>query len=129
MVDQIPEVWNFLDDNYDDHRMHNFRFIPNKIPGVQLDLGEQNSPIEFFFELFSDDVQLDLVNMMNEFAVAKIQQNNPPKRRSLYSTWKPINHYELIKFLGCLYCYGFGQETVNQRLLVTRKGILLTILS
>ena len=59
VVDQIPEVWNFLDDNYDHHRMHNFRFIPNKIPGVQLDLGEQNSHIEFFFELFSDDVQLE----------------------------------------------------------------------
>ena len=110
VVDQIPEVWNFLDDNYDDQRMHNFRFIPNKIPGLQLDLGEQNSPIEFFFELFSDDVQLDLVNMINEFAVSKIQQNNPPKRRSLYSRWKPINHYELIKFLAVCIAMGLDRK-------------------
>ena len=57
--------------------LHEFRFIPAKEPGVQAQLDESSSALKWFFELFDEEVQTDLVKLINEFATYTIQQNNP----------------------------------------------------
>ena len=74
--DENVDEWNeVVGDN--DLRLHQFRFIPAKEPGVQAQLDESSSAPKCFFELFDEEVQTDLVKIINEFATYTIKQNNP----------------------------------------------------
>ena len=104
-VDECNEV---VGDN--DLRLHEFRFIPAKEPGVQAQLDESSSALRCFFELFDEEVQLNLVKLTNEFATYAIQQNNPCRRRSKYSKWYPITRYELLKLFAVLIAMGIERR-------------------
>ena len=57
--DENVDEWNEVvgDNNL---RLHEFRFIPAKEPGVQAQLDESSSVLKCFFELFDKEVQTDL---------------------------------------------------------------------
>ena len=75
-LDENVDKWNEVVDN-NDLCLHEFRFIPAKEPGAQVQLDESFSALKCFFELFDEEVQTDLVKLINEFATYTIQQNNP----------------------------------------------------
>lgn len=88
--------------NGDDMRLHKFRFIPAKNPGVLSDLDSNSSAYECFLELYSLEVQETLVTLINEYAVHKLQENLPACRYSRFSNWTPISRYELLKLIAVL---------------------------
>ena len=90
--------------------LHEFRFIPAKEPGVQAQLDESSSALKWFFELFDEKVQTDLVKLINEFATYIIQQNNLRRRRSKYSKWYPITRYELLRLFAVLIAMGIERR-------------------
>ena len=90
--------------------LHEFRFIPAKEPGVQAQLDESSSALKWFFELFNEEVQTDLVKLINEFATYIIQQNNLRRRRSKYSKWYPITRYELLRLFAVLIPMGIERR-------------------
>ena len=94
-----------------DLRLHEFRFIPAKEPGVQAELDESSSTLKCFFELFNEEVQTDLVKLINEFATYTIQQNNPCRWRSKYSKWYPITRYGLLKLFAVLISMGIERRS------------------
>ena len=52
-------------------------FIPREELGVHANINGCSRVIAIFFELFNDRVQETLVNVINEFADRKMQQNTP----------------------------------------------------
>ena len=86
----------------DDLRKHQFRFIPAKQPGVHADLNETSTAFQCFFERFDLEVQETLVTLINDFAIYKLQQNNPNRRRSRYLKSYPITRYELYKMFAVI---------------------------
>ena len=94
----------------DDLRKHQFRFIPAKQPGVHADLNETSTAFQCFFELFDLEMQETLVTLIYDFAIYKLQQNNPNRRRSRYLKWYPITRYELYKMFTVIIAMGIDRK-------------------
>ena len=74
----------------------NFDFKPAKVPGLQVDLNSDSTPLQCFFELFTDEVQDALMQFINSFAENKCQHSDTRSKDSVFASWKPISRYELI---------------------------------
>ncbi len=48
--------------------------------------------------------------MINTFAAHKMMMNNPPRRRSVYKTWKPVTDSEMLKFFAVLIAMGLNHR-------------------
>ncbi|XP_033113704.1 uncharacterized protein LOC117114216 [Anneissia japonica] len=108
----IADNWNNVTNSQNDAASLVFPFQPTqqRNPGVQALLDENSSELDCLFELLSDDIQDDVIRMINEFAEYRKRINNPPKRRSVYNTWKPIDRHELLKFLAVLIAMGLNKK-------------------
>ena len=84
-------------------------FIPKKA-GVHLNINSCSRAGDVFFELFDGGVQETLVNLINEFADRKMQQNTPTTVHSRYPKWYSLIRYELLK----MFCV-FISMGVNRR--------------
>ncbi|KAK3758963.1 hypothetical protein RRG08_005589 [Elysia crispata] len=62
--------------------------------------------LEFFFALLDEEVQDDLIKEINAYAEVQIQKNTPLTKHSRYRDWKPIDRYQLYKFLAMLIAMG-----------------------
>ena len=49
--------------------------------------------------------------MINDFAQFKLQQNTPARKYSIYGSWKPINRYELLKFIAATIAMGLNKRS------------------
>ena len=109
----IADNWNNVTNSQTDAASLVFPFEPaqQRIPGVQAHLDENSSESDCLFELLSGDILDDMIRMINEFGEYKKLINNPPKRRSVYNTWKPIDRHELLKFLAVLIAMGLNKKT------------------
>ena len=87
-----------------------FRFISRRNPGVYAELNGYSCAYDCFVELFSDEVQEELVMLINEFATFKIQQNFPATEYSRYKDEKPVTRYELLKLLAVLTSMGITRK-------------------
>ena len=88
-----------------------FKVRPKTTPRVIENLKSNSTPV--FFELFTEDIQEHLVGVINEFAESKIAQNTPATKCLLYSSWKPINIYELLKLLAVLIAMRLGKKSLG----------------
>lgn len=104
--------WNNVTDSQTDAASLVFPFetAQQRNPGVQAPLDENSSELDCLSVLLSDDIQDDMIRMINEFAEYKKRINNPPRRRSVYNTWKPIDRHELLKFLAVLVAMGLNKK-------------------
>ena len=102
--------WHEIVAGEEDFRHHEFRFIPHRDPGVHANLNGDSSAYDCFVELFTDEVQEELVELINEFAAYKVQQNNPATEHSRYNDWKPVTRYELLKLLAVLISMGITRK-------------------
>lgn len=103
------DVWKELKSNYDS-RNHEFRFIPNKQPGVTCDLDGDSTPLDCFFELFDAEVQEQMVSYINSFAQHTLTTKLPATRASRFQNWYPVTTYELLKFLAVLIQMGIDKR-------------------
>lgn len=104
--------WISLDDvDTGDQRLHNFRFLPAREPGVYADIDEASSPFDAFVSLFDDEVQNKLINAINEYAAAKTSINTTLRKESRFSKWYPIKRYELMKFLAVIIGMGIDRRS------------------
>ena len=78
---------------------HRIRFTPHRSPGVKEGV-DTSTELKSFNLLFDDEVKDYLVNYINTFAAMKCQQNNPPKRYSVFASWYDVTRSELDKFLA-----------------------------
>ena len=102
--------WKDISGSQNDTSGHSFRFTLNKPPGVNGNLDAESSPIDCLNELLTHDVLQQIKNMINEFAARKLIINNPARRRSVYSNWKPVTDSELLKFLAVLIAMGLNKR-------------------
>lgn len=87
-----------------------FPFEPAKHPGVIAELDDKSKELDCLFELLSPDVLDNLIDMINNHAKHKIELNTPPRRRSVYRLWKPIDRHELYKTLAILIAMGLDKR-------------------
>lgn len=104
-------TWVYLNnlDNVDE-RVHNFRFLPAKQPGVHADLNETSTPYDCFVTLFDEEVQVKLMNAINEYAKTKLMINTPFQKDSRYKKWCPLDRYQLLKYLAVLIAMGIDRR-------------------
>ena len=74
-------------------------------------------------------MQETLVTLINDFAIYKLQQNNPNRRRSRYLKWYPITRYELYKMFTVIIAMGIDRRQIYVIiglwiLLITHRGIM-----
>ena len=103
------ENWERITGNHD-ARKHEFRFIPNKEPGVYADLNGESSPVDCFFELFDETIQEKLIVYINDYAAHKLVGAFPATRGSRFAKWYPITRYELLKFLAVVISMGINKR-------------------
>ena len=94
----------------EDIRLHEFRFIPAKVPGVLADLDSNSSAYKCFLELYSLEVQETLVILINEYAAHKLQENLPARQYSRFANWTPVTRYELLKLIAILIAMGIDRR-------------------
>ena len=87
----------------------NFDFKPAKVPGLQVDLNSDSTPLQCFFELFTDEVQDALIQFFNSFAENKCQHSDTHSKDSVFASWKLINRYELMKFIAVVVAMSLGK--------------------
>ena len=63
-----------------------------------------------FFELFTDEVQDALIQFINSFAENKCQQSDKRSKDFVFASWKPINCYELMKFIAVVVAIGLDER-------------------
>jgi len=102
------DVWNEIIDN--DSRKHEFRFVPQKVPGVHANLNGDSTPLDSFFQLFDEDVQSKLISYMNAYAEHKLATKFPASRGSRFANWYPMTKYELFKFLAVVIAMGIDKR-------------------
>ncbi|RUS72539.1 hypothetical protein EGW08_019706 [Elysia chlorotica] len=91
---------------------YNFEFHPKnrREPGVNAELNDQSTALDCFLELFTDDVFALLISSINDYA-SKIQQKNTPARQySRFKDMKPVDLYEMRKFLAVLLAMGLDHR-------------------
>ena len=88
---------------------HRIRFTPHRSPGVKEGV-DTSTELKSFNLLFDDEVKDYLVNYINTFAAMKCQQNNPPKRYSVFASWYDVTRSELDKFLAILINIGIQNK-------------------
>ena len=98
-------VWREIHSNTDT-RLHEFRFIPAKPPGVLADLDGTSTPLQCFGTLFDAEVQEKLVTMINDFAQFKLQESMPHQKHPRYANWSNVTCYELLKLFAMLIIMG-----------------------
>lgn len=110
---QLPMAWNLLGENdiTQDQSPYNFRFCPPTDSGIIANNIDDNSTVsDCFFELFDMEIQDNLVNMINIFADMKFALNPTAKQYSLYSSWKPVEKFHLIKFISIIIATGLDKR-------------------
>lgn len=110
---QLPMAWNLLGENdiTQDQSPYNFRFCPPTDPGIISNNIDDNSTVsDCFFEIFDMEIQDNLVNMTNIFADMKFALNQPAKQYSLYSSWKPVEKFDPIKFISIVIAMGLDKR-------------------
>ena len=104
------DIWKELFDGTHDERKHEFRFVPSKEPGVHANLGGDSIPFDCFSCLFDEEIQEQLVYLINDYANQKIQLNNPPTRRSMFTSWYPVTRHELLKLIAVIIAMGIDRR-------------------
>ena len=108
-VDSQSDTWKEISGD-NDTRKYNFRFVPDREPGVHADLDEGSTPLDCFFELFDDDIQDELVTFINEYAAHKLATVFPATKGSRFKSWTPMSKYELLKFLAVITAMGIDKR-------------------
>ncbi|KAK3789844.1 hypothetical protein RRG08_055130 [Elysia crispata] len=88
---------------------HRIRFTPHRSPGVKEGV-DTSTELKSLNLLSDDEVKDYLVNYINTFAAMKYQQNNPPKRYSVFASWYDVTRSELDKFLAVLINIGIQNK-------------------
>ena len=105
------EVWEKIETSQNNSRKLNFDFKPAKFPGLEVDLNSDSTPLHCFFELFTDEVEDALTQFINSFAENKCQHSKDTcSKDSLFASWKPINRYELMKFIAVVVAMGLDKR-------------------
>ncbi|GFO02856.1 PiggyBac transposable element-derived protein 4 [Plakobranchus ocellatus] len=73
-----------------------------RAPGVDAPLNDESTPLDYFCQLFGEQVRDTLISSINDYAAHKVAMNTPAKKYSVYQNWKPITLYELYKFLAVI---------------------------
>lgn len=102
-------IWNEISTNRDQFRL-SVPFEPTRTPGPTNTLSAESTALECLQELLTDDVIDEMIRMINDYAQHKISVNNPPRRRSVYSNWRPISQPEFYKFLAVLIAMGLDKR-------------------
>lgn len=82
----------------------------NETPKVNLQLGPDSDPIDFFLLIFDKKIIIDAVAATNQYHRAK-----PSHKQGLIphgKVWKDIQDYEMARFLGLLYLMGILKKSV-----------------
>ena len=103
------DTWDELTSNCET-RKHDFRFAPNKKPGVICNLNGDSTPLDCFFELFDAEVQDQMINFINSFAQNRLINKLPAARKSRFQNWYPVTRYELLKFFAVLIQMGIDKR-------------------
>lgn len=107
---QTTVNWNDVTAKADDTAGLSYRFVQKKPPGPTENLSENSEPLHCLLELLTDNVLDDLIRMINEYAVSRVNQNALARRRSVFRNWKPLSKYELLKFLAVLIAMGLDKR-------------------
>ena len=108
-VDSQSDNWKEISGD-NDTRNYNFRFVPDREPGVHADLDEGSTPLDCFFELFDDDIQDELVTFINEYAAQKLATVFPATKGSRFKSWTPMSKYEFLKLLAVITAMGIDKK-------------------
>ncbi|KAK6995152.1 piggyBac transposable element-derived protein 4 [Biomphalaria glabrata] len=57
-----------------------------------------------------------VIEYINAYALKKVKQNTPLRRRSRFQNWKPVTKYEMIKFLATTMAMGLNKK-INQKII------------
>ncbi|GFN97637.1 PiggyBac transposable element-derived protein 4 [Plakobranchus ocellatus] len=75
-------------------------------PGLQVDMGEDPKPLDFYMLFITDDIIKQMKQESNRYARQTIYQKEHAgvhlSPRSMFRTWKPVSKKEVYRFLALL---------------------------
>ncbi|KAK0064280.1 piggyBac transposable element-derived protein 4-like isoform X2 [Biomphalaria pfeifferi] len=68
-----------------------FSFAPKNEPGINENyLSQSSSVLDCFSALFTRTIMDIVIGYINAYALKKVKQNTPLRRRSRFHNWKPV---------------------------------------
>ena len=93
----------------DDHGKLDFQFQPRTTPPVAEFIDECYDVMDTLFTIMTEEIQGHPTSIY-DFALMECEQNNRPKKHSLYADWKSVTRYQLLKFKAVLTAMGFDKR-------------------
>ena len=118
----IPDFWINVTDSQTDAAslVFNFEKAQLRIPGVSCTFVFRIHLFQTVWKYFRYPLtNLRFHDSSDKWVLQNHKKliNGPPKRRSVYNTWKPIDRHDLLKFLAVLIAVGLKKRVANQGLL------------
>ncbi|KAI8733770.1 piggyBac transposable element-derived protein 4 [Biomphalaria glabrata] len=109
VINRSISDWIMVGDGFE--TKNQFSFAPKNEPGINENyLSQSSSVLDCFSSLFTCTIMDIVIEYINAYALKKVKQNTPLRRRSRFQNWKPVTKYEMIKFLATTMAMGLNKK-------------------
>ncbi|KAI8794715.1 piggyBac transposable element-derived protein 4 [Biomphalaria glabrata] len=113
IINRSISDWIMVGDGFE--TKNQFSFVPKNEPGIHENyLSQSSSILDCFSSLFTCTIMDIVIEYINAYALKKVKQNTPLRRRARFHNWKPVTKYEMIKFLATTMAMGLNKKTSIQ---------------